>query len=211
VTPAQPLVFESVDVLEERGVLESVDAGALRRSPSWDRAYAAFKRGEQLALPHFDERPTDANKQAKLSSAYARYRAGELGADELPDLSDIFPDDPHVRAELGLQAEPDATPSEALLQACGGCHNDRLDQSISRARFNIDIARMSRAELDLAIARIELPPTTEGAMPPPGFRQLGAQVRERLLAYLRDDARSSEDDALLGRAARLGMVGDLPY
>jgi hypothetical protein len=211
VTPAQPLVFESVDVLEERGVLESGDAGAPRRSPSWDRAYAAFKRGEQLALPHYDERPTDADKQARLSSAYARFRAGQLGADELPDLADIFPDDPHVRAELGLQAEPDATPSQALVQACGSCHNDMLDQSISRARFNIDLARMSRAELDLAMARIELSPTSTGAMPPPGVRQLGAEVRERLLAYLRDNVRSSDDDALLGRAARLGMVNNPSY
>jgi hypothetical protein len=38
--------------------------------------------------------------------AYRRYRQGELSDDELPDLSDIFPDDPKVRARIGLQTVP---------------------------------------------------------------------------------------------------------
>ena len=93
-----------------------------------------------------------------LTDAYRRYRAGELAADELPDLADIFPDDPLVRAQIGLQTEPDATPADALIQACGSCHNDVLDQTISRARFNIDLARLDRAAIERAIERIELPP-----------------------------------------------------
>jgi hypothetical protein len=50
---------------------------------------------------------------------------------------------------LGSQTEPDATPSEAPVQICGSCHNDVLDQTISRARFNIDLKRIRRDELDL--------------------------------------------------------------
>jgi len=47
-----------------------------------------------------------------------------------------------------------------------------LDQSLSRALFNIDLSRMDRAELDLAVARIRAEPGTPGAMPPAGRRQL---------------------------------------
>jgi hypothetical protein len=201
----QPLEFPSLDI-EYELVLETPTPGAPRRSPTWDAAYQAFKRGEQLALPHFEPNPADANKQAQLIGAYQRYRAEELSAEQLPDLADIFPDDPRVRAEIGLQVEPDATPVQALIQACCPCHNDVLDQSISRARFNVALSRMSRAELELAIERIQQPLAATGVMPPPGSRELTDAVRARLVEYLRQAARPAEDDALLEQAAVLGMA-----
>lgn len=202
---AQPLEFKPtiVDELDE----QDADAGA-RRSASWDKAYQAFKRGEQLALPYFEAVATDPVKQARLSEAYQRYREGKLPADQLPDLGDIFPDDPQIRAEIGLQTEPNATAAEALIQACGPCHNDRLDQSISRARFNIALGRMSRAELDVAIGRIEQAQGSTGVMPPPETRQLDAAGRARLLEYLRAATRPAEDEATLERAAHQGMATD---
>jgi hypothetical protein len=184
----------------------NTSAGRAARSESWDRDYAAFKRGEQLSLPYFAERATDAKKQAALTDAYARYRRGELSAAALPDLADIYPDDPQVRAEIGLQTEPGASPAETLIQACGACHNDALDQTISRARFSIALSRMARDELDLAIARIERPAESEDVMPPHGMRQLDTQGRARLLLYLKGNQRSAQDDALLESAARLGMA-----
>ena len=205
VDPQQPLDFDSALIAEERRTFYY--EGPLLRSATWDRAYEAFKRGEQLALPHFDARPTDPAKQAKLTEAYRRVRTGELPLEQLPDLADIFPDDPRVRAETGLQTEPGATPRELLVQACASCHNDVLDQSISRARFNVALARMSRAERELAIARISLPRSGEGVMPPADARQLDAQGRAALIAYLRADTRPAEDDAFLARAAELGMMG----
>jgi hypothetical protein len=203
----QPLFFDVGTILNERWPWTPGIGYASEPAPSgtWYANYEAFQRGEQLALPHFDPMPTDPDKQARLSAAYQSYRAGETSAEELPDLADIFPDDPQVRAEIGLQTVAGATPAQALVQACGTCHNDVLDQSISRARFNIDLARMSRAELDLAIARLKANPN-EGAMPPPGERQLDPNARAQLIDYLERNARSSDDDALLGRAARLGMM-----
>jgi hypothetical protein len=204
---AQPLLFDSGTIEAERwpwtpGVGYPSEPA---RSAAWYASYEAFKHGEQLALPYFAPMPTDPDKQARLSAAYQSYRAGATSAEELPDLADIFPDDPQVRAEIGLQTEPGATPAQALVQACGTCHNDVLDQSISRARFNIDLARMSRGELDIAIARLKAEPSA-GVMPPPGERQLDPDARAKLLEYLERNERSSDDDALLGRAARLGMV-----
>ena len=152
VTRPQPLVFEGSQILNERWPgHEDGYAKTPEKSPTWYTAYEAFKRGEQLPLPYFDPRVTDKAKLEKLTAAYQRYAKGEMDAAELPDLADIFPDDPQVRAEIGLQTEPKATPAETLIQACGPCHNNVLDQSISRARFNIGLSRMSRAELEALV------------------------------------------------------------
>lgn len=207
VTSVQPLVFDGSAIMNERWPY--VDGGypaTPQKSATWYNGYEAFKRGEQLALPYFDPRPTDVAKQAALTTAYQRYRDKEIGAAELPDLSDVFSDDPQTRAELGLQTEPGATPAQALVQACGTCHNDVLDQSISRARFNIDIAHMSRDELDVALARLQLPRAAPDAMPPAGRRQLDPDGLAQLIDYLQKDVRTSTDDAFLERAAKLGMA-----
>jgi hypothetical protein len=205
---AQPLVFDS-RVIQGELFPYGPNGYPTQAQPSatWQATWEAFKRGEQLALPHAETRPTDPQKQARLTQAYASFRSGALGADALPDLSDIFPDDPHTRAQLGLQTEPDATPAEALIQACGSCHNDVLDQTISRARFNIAIARMDRAALDTAIARIGRDHGAPGVMPPPEARQLDEGVRRQLLDYLRHDSWPSDDTARLEHAARVGMSG----
>lgn len=204
----QPLVFDSLQISNERWHL--VDGAYLAealRSPTWDRAYAAFQRGEQLALPFYDPRPTDATKQARLTAAYQRFLVGAIAADALPDLADIFPDDPTLRAEIGLQTTPGASPAQILVQACGSCHNDVLDQSISRARFNIDLRRMDPARIEVAIERMNAPVGAPGRMPPADSRQLDADAQQRLTRYLQEAARSPEDDALLERAAKLGMAG----
>jgi hypothetical protein len=203
----QPLLFDAPRIEAERWP-EGPDGWATQPqvSPTWENAYAAFKRGEHLALPYVEPRATDPAKQAQLTAAYASYRSGELEAEELPELADIFPDDPKLRARIGLQAEPGATPAEALIQACGSCHNDVLDQTISRAHFSIDVARLDRRALDLAIARIQLPRTAAGAMPPPEARQLDPDTRARLIDHLHADPAALVDPSL-ERAAELGMAG----
>lgn len=204
----QPLLFDSPGIQNERWSY-GPDGYASEPQPSakWNAAYEAFKRGEQLALPYVEQRAIDERKQAELGKAYQRYRAGALEARELPDLGDIFSDDPYIRARVGLSTEPDATPEDALIQACGSCHNDVLDQSISRARFTIALARLDRAELNVAIDRVSRPRDAPGAMPPPEARQLEAGVRERLLEYLRGDLDPTSIDPRLERAATLGMSG----
>jgi cytochrome c553 len=203
VQQSQPLQFPTA--IEDQ-VESNLLSGGTGRSGLWDVHFAAFKRGAQLALPHYKPNPADPAKQAALSDAYARYRRGELAAAALPDLADIFPDDPQQRAEIGLQTEPSAGPSETLIQACGSCHNDVLDQSLSRARFNIRLASMTREELDLALARIELPESDARVMPPKGMRQLDPEGKTRLLTFLKENQRSLEDDVRLEAAAKDGMA-----
>jgi hypothetical protein len=202
----QPLEFDT-PLIEEELAAQDPASGA-RRSSTWDAAYQAFKRGEQLPLPYFEPFPADPEKQAKLSLAYQRYRANQLPKHELPDLADIYPDDPKKRAEIGLQTEPDAAPADLLIQACGPCHNDALDQKVSRARFNIALGRMSREELDVAIGRLTLPALSAGVMPPPEVRQLDAAGRTRLVEYLKQASRPAADETQLDAASRVGMAKD---
>jgi mono/diheme cytochrome c family protein len=205
----QPVLFDAPGIENERFPYNAEtgypnDPGP---SPTWEAAWDAFKRGEQLALPYIEPRASDPDKLSAHTEAYKRYRAGELTEAELPDLGDIFPDDPQTRAYIGLQTEPEASPEEALIQACGSCHNDVLDQDISRARFNIDLWRLEPAEIAIAIARIELDPTQPGVMPPPEARQLDPNTRERLLDYLRNDPLANEPDQRLQQAATMGLSG----
>jgi mono/diheme cytochrome c family protein len=152
-------------------------------------------------------RASDPDKLSSLSEAYQRFRAGDITEAELPDLGDIFPDDPQTRAYIGLQTEPDVSPEDALIQACGSCHNDVLDQQVSRARFNIDLWKLDAQEIASAIARIERDSTEPGAMPPPEARQLDPAARERLLDYLRNDPLAAEPDQRLQQAAAMGLAG----
>jgi hypothetical protein len=205
----QPVIFSSQEILNERWPREPDGRYPEQPVPSalWENAYAAFKRGEQLALPYVEQRATDPSKLEATIAAYAAYRAGELDAAELPDLADVFPDDPMLRARIGLQTEPDAEPVDLLIQACGACHNDVLDQSITRARFNIDVSRMAGKELDRAIDRLRRKPGEAGVMPPPEARQLDAAGKERLVEYLRTAARSGATVDALQHAAQVGMTG----
>jgi hypothetical protein len=203
----QPLIFDGSVIMNERWPW-SPDGYAPQpvRSETWDLSYAAFKLGKILALPFYAARATDPRKQAQLTAAYVSYRAGSLPAEELPDLAEIFPDDPLTRAEIGLQTEPGAAPPELLIQACAMCHNDVLDQSISRARFTVALGRLAPSELALAVDRLQLERGAPGAMPPSGRRQLAEDARARLIAYLQARTRANADDELLERVAQLGMA-----
>jgi mono/diheme cytochrome c family protein len=209
VSSDQPVLFDAPGIESERFPYDQergypVNPG---ESPTWQEAWEAFKRGEQLALPFIEARVSDPDKYAQRVEAYQRYRAGELSADELPDFADVFSDDPGVRAQLGLQTEPDASAEEALIQACGSCHNDVLDQTLSRARFNIDLWKLDSAEISVAIGRIERAPGQGGVMPPPEARQLDPDARARVLDYLRRDPLAHEPDTRLQQAAAMGMAG----
>jgi hypothetical protein len=204
----QALLFDSPAIMRERFPdTGGAWPGSPLRSKTWDDEFAAFKRGEHLALPYFDAQTTDPAKLATLTSAYQGYLSGSTSAADLPDFSDIFPDDPQTRAEIGLETEPNATPAEALVQACGSCHNDVLDQSLTRARFNVGVGRLDRAELDIALERLQRASDSPGAMPPAQARHLTDEVRGRLVDYLRQGDFPPPDQTFLNRAAASGMAG----
>ena len=187
----QPNVFPS-QVIEDEvrasaaavGGMQPLDNSIAGYSETWLGIYRRAQRGEAMTVPYHDVKITDPVKLERMTTAYQAYRAGELPADRLPDIRDVLPDDPQRLAEMGLMTEPGLEGEAVLVQACSQCHNERLDQALSRARFRPDLAAMTREEKDLAIARLMLPPQAAGAMPPPRLKLLTAQARARAIAAL---------------------------
>jgi hypothetical protein len=161
-----------------------VDNSVPGESPTWREGYERARRGEAITFPYHDVKVTDASKLAHMTEVYQAYRRGEIEQAQLPDISDVFPDDPLQLAEMGFMTEPGMSGEAVLLQACSLCHNERLDQSVSRARFRADLTGVSRAERDLAIARLRLPEDDPHAMPPPRLRTLTQEARQRAIEAL---------------------------
>jgi mono/diheme cytochrome c family protein len=188
----QPNLFESEAI--EREVIESaaveggnqpMDNTIPGTSPTWQIAYEASKRGEFIPSPYHNVKVTDPKKLKRMTAAYQAYQRGELAMEELPDLRDVFPDDHARLAAMGISTEPGLSGEEVLIQACSQCHNERLNQEQSRARFRADLVGISRAEKDAAIARLSLPTSSVHAMPPARLRILSKEARERAIEALR--------------------------
>jgi hypothetical protein len=204
-SPTQPNRFSSL--LIEQQIAQSAAAMGGNQpaennvpgvSATWNLAFMAANRGEAIAVPYSNVKVTDADKLAKMTTAYQAQRGGQLPAAQLPDIRDVFPDDPVRMAELGFATQPGLDGAAVLMAACSQCHNARLDPRLSRARFRADLHGMTRAQKDLAIARIMLPPEHPLAMPPAQLKVLTPEARERAIETLErsdDLAEGSAPDA----------------
>lgn len=188
----QPNTFHSA--LVEKEVKESAaavggnqpfDNSIPGMSSTWSMNYEKAIRGSAISVPYHDVKVTDAVKLAKVTAAYQAYRAGTLTAAELPDLRDVFPDDPMRLSEMGVGTDPRLDGPALLVQTCSQCHNTSLDQTLTRARFRPDLAAMSREEKDVAIARLMLPPSDALAMPPLRLRVMTKEARQLVIDALR--------------------------
>jgi mono/diheme cytochrome c family protein len=153
-------------------------------SATWRAGYERALRGEAITFPYHDVKVSDPIKLARMSEAYQAYQRGELAARDLPDIRDVFPDDPARLAEMGQLTPASVSGEDVLLQACSTCHNARLDPTLSRARFRADLAGIERAEKDVAIERLRLPPSDPHAMPPARLRALTDEARAQALDAL---------------------------
>jgi mono/diheme cytochrome c family protein len=190
-SPDQPNAFVSSQIEQEvmqsanaMGGDQPTDNSVPGQSATWNAIYEHAKRGEAISVPYHDVKITDGQKLATMTQAYLDYREGRLDRDQLPDIRDVYPDDEQLRAQIGLTTEPGLNGKGVLLQACAGCHNDRLDQGLSRARFGVDLSKLDRAEKARAIARLLLPKSNPSAMPPAHARTLSDEGRSRLIALL---------------------------
>lgn len=190
-SPPQPYPYVS-NVIESEVVRSAAAQGGAQpednsvpgESETWNALYERNKRGEVITVPYHDVKVTDPDKLALMTEAYAEYRAGTLPREELPDIREVFPDDERLQARMGFLTEPGMSGEQVLLQACATCHNDKLDQSLSRARFNVDLDSLDDEEKQRAIRRIQLPRDDPSAMPPPLSRQLSEEGRQRLIELL---------------------------
>lgn len=189
---AQPFEFVS-DTIEAEvkasaaamGGMQPMDNAVPGQSPTWLELYRAAQRGETITVPYHDVKVTDPKKLAAMSAAYQAYRRGDLARSALPDIRDVFPDDPERLAHMGMMTEPGLSGEGVLMEACASCHNAHLNQNLSRARFAADLTGMGREEKDRAIERLMLPPSHPLAMPPARLRMLTPEARARAIKALK--------------------------
>jgi hypothetical protein len=170
----QPNVFDTNKINSE------LAAGGA--SPTWAQLYARSVSGLEIAVPYY----TNAFDPAKLQAMIAAYQAATTGsapASQMPDVSDVLADT--ALADMSIRPKPGLDGRGILVHMCQMCHNARLDQTQSRARFNVEqLDQMSRAERDVAIARLQLPDNDRHLMPPRRFRELGAAERQLVIDEL---------------------------
>jgi hypothetical protein len=183
----QPNAFQSARIefeVQESAPGQPVDNSTPGESAAWREQYEIASRGESISVPYHDVKVTDPQKLEAAIEAYQSYQRGELPPEALPDFRDIFPDDPKLLAELGFATEPGLDGEGVLLQACAQCHNERLDQTISRADFIADLSKLDDEQRAEAIKRVQLPIDDPLVMPPARFRRLSDEAKERLVGVL---------------------------
>jgi hypothetical protein len=170
----QPNAF---DTLKINGELAAGGA-----SPTWSQLYAKSLAGAEIPVPYYTN-ATDRTKLQAMTTAYQQTIAGTLPRAQMPDVSDTVM--ASALADLSIRPQPGLDGRGILVQMCQMCHNSRLDQTQSRARFNVEqLAQMSRTEKDLAIQRLQLPVEHRQAMPPARFHELSAAERQLVIDEL---------------------------
>jgi hypothetical protein len=171
----QPNQFDTTKIEQEM-----VASGG--SSATWSTLYAQTVAGREIPTPYFTT-AVDPVKVASMVTAYQQMRAGTLPVSQLPDIRDTFLDsalpDMSIRPKAGLDGRG------ILTHMCRMCHNTQLDQTISRAAFDIDrLDTLTRAEKDEAIKRLRLPTSDRHHMPPTRFHELSDAERDLVIQEL---------------------------
>jgi len=134
-------------------------------SPTWAQLYQNFVAGKDIPVPYHDVRVTDPSKLSAMTDAYRAVAAGQRPASSLPDIRDVLDDT--ALADLGLRPRAGSTGQSILTQMCQRCHNAQLDQTVSRARFDVtNLAGLSPGQKMSAINRLMMPKDSPLVMPP---------------------------------------------
>lgn len=126
------------------------------RSATWDTLFARVLTGEMIPIPYHDVKVTEPTLLAKFTKQYLDFKAGALPANKFEDHRAVLRTDQKQLGDMGFAVAPEMTPQQTLMLACSQCHNSRMDPAISRSRFNVNLASMPAAEIDVAISRIRL-------------------------------------------------------
>jgi hypothetical protein len=182
----QPNVFHSAAIEAEVAASApqqpqvNVPAGTSR---TWQTIFDAAEGGTFIPTPYHDVKISDPTKLARMTTLYSQYRTGAASV-LTEDIRDVFLDS--AMTEMGFAPEPVMDGHALLVQQCQQCHNSKLDPTITRDLFLVDqLGKMTRAEKDLAIERIQMPLETRLTMPPPLFRTLTPRDRAAIIDELR--------------------------
>ena len=144
-------------------------------SATWLALYANSMKGLDIPPPFHENRVTDPTKLLNLTKAYSAVAAGTMPIALMPDIRDIFLDSalPDLSFRPATALVTAGNGLGILTQICQQCHNPTLDQTLTRAKFDVTkLATMDRAEKDKAILRLNLGVDAFRRMPPPRFREL---------------------------------------
>lgn len=170
----QPNAFPTLQINSE--------LAASGTSPTWAALYANSVAGTAIPVPYYTN-PFDPTKLQAATTAYRQLMTGALPASQLPDLTDVFLDS--ALPDMSVRPKPGLDGHGILVHMCRMCHNPSLDQSLTRARFDVDaLATLPRAEKDLAIQRLQLPDSDAHHMPPVRFHELSAAERDAAISEL---------------------------
>lgn len=183
-------------------------------SATWDAMFQRVVRGETIPIPYHDVKVTEPDLLAQFTKQYQDFKAGTLPAANFSDHREVLRTDPKQRADMGFAVAPGTSPQDALMLACAQCHSSKLDNSISRSKFNVNLAAMPNAaeEIDIAILRLKLGHSENRlksedirllnakgeevsmhkgehllTMPPRRFKQLTDEQIDELVKYLQDE------------------------
>jgi hypothetical protein len=171
----QPNEFDSARIAGEEAA-----SGA---SATWQHIYDVAASGQAIPVPYHQPRASDPVKLAAATAAYHELRAGTRAPATLPDIRDVLA--PSALRDLTLLPASGLDGKALLVQACQQCHNDKLNQKITRARFDVTkLATLSATEKDKAIARLQSATNTAGHMPPAQLRSLGEDEVARMIDAL---------------------------
>lgn len=160
-------------------------------SPTWFEEYE--RRNLFLGLDSFGgvSMPYSKCKQSdpdRLNSFTKKYRAaasGQASLSSVPMLNKVNKDSETDLRDRGLLAANHLDDRQLLERACLPCHNSRVDSSISRSKFNVELLGANSLEtIDRAIERVRMSDDDLEKMPPRLFLNLLDTEKQRLISYL---------------------------
>jgi hypothetical protein len=148
--------------------------------PSYVAMFERARAGKSLPVPFPDYTFVEPSTLARAADGYKKLEKTsdlELGLDRLHSDG--------AKARVGLAPEPGATGEAILVAMCARCHNDTLDQSLSRARFDATkLAALDSKGRRVLRERVRLPPASQRKMPPTPFGARSTEEIERVAEAL---------------------------
>lgn len=187
----QPNAFDSATIeaqVQASDPAQPTDNSLPGTSAAWDAIFNNFLQGLAIPPPYHDVKVADPIKAANYTQAYLGVINGTQPPTAMPDFRDVLPDSQAIRSQMGLAPVPGETATALVVNACMECHNSNLDQTISRAKFDVGAllnGTMSASEKQVAIERITAAQNSLLLMPPRRFQVLSASDIQTLTEYLK--------------------------
>ena len=152
---------------------------------TWDAYYAETLTGDRLPVPWHDHDITDPALRDAAVASYTAVLAGSDPPESLVDPRAVLA--PQTEAELGMRPREGASAEEILHHVCQRCHNDELDQTLTRARFNAERpAELTAEQKTAALARLTQPEGSKAQMPPHRFATLPEAEKQTLIDFMEE-------------------------